>query len=249
MFFLKKLLSALVLPPASLVLVALFGFWLSMRKSGWRRKLGMGLTCLSLAMLLALSIPVVGRKMLNSLENYPPVSAEQLKDAQAIVVLGGGLYHGAPEYQSSTVNHFSLERLRYAARLARQSHLPILVSGGAPSGGVAEAAAMRDTLEQDFGLKVKWIESASRDTGENAKMSAAQLKEDGITRIALISHAWHLPRAVPLFEHEGLTVIPAPTVFTTQIATPFADWLPASFLNSRLAAHEYLGRMVDWFKQ
>ena len=175
MFFLKKLLSALVLPPASLVLLALFGFWLAMHKSGWRRKLGIGLTSLSLAALLALSMPVVGRKMLNSLESYPPVSAEQLKDAQAIVVLGGGLYHDAPEYQSSTVNHFSLERLRYAARLARQTHLAILVSGGAPSGGVAEAPAMRDTLEQDFGVKAKWLESASRDTGENAKHSAAQL--------------------------------------------------------------------------
>ena len=249
MFFLKKLLSALVLPPASLMLMAAFGFWLATRKSGWRRKLGMGLTCLSLVTLLALSMPVVGRKMLNSLENYPPVSAEQLKDAQAIVVLGGGLYHDAPEYESSTVNHFSLERLRYAARLARQSHLPILVSGGAPSGGIAEATAMRDTLEQDFGLKVKWIESASRDTGENAKMSAAQLKEDGITQIALVSHAWHLPRAVPLFEHEGLTVIPAPTVFTTPTADLSYEWLPGNFSASRLAAHEYLGRMVDWFKQ
>ncbi len=249
MFFLKKLLSALTLPPASLVLMALFGFWLAMRKTGWRRKLGITLACLSLAALLALSMPGVGQRLLHSLETYPPATAVQLADAQAIVVLAGGLYHDAPEYKTSTVNHYSLERLRYAARLARQTHLPILVTGGAPSGGIAEAAAMRDTLEQDFGVKVKWLESASRDTGENARNSAILLKESDITRIALVSHAWHLPRAVPLFEHEGLTVIPAPTVFTTPAADLSYEWLPGNFSASRNAAHEYLGRTVDWALQ
>ena len=249
MFFLKKLISAFVLPPASLILLALLGLWLTARKTGWRRQLGIILASLSLVSLLALSTPAVGNWMLRSLEKYPPASSTELNEAQAIVVLGGGLYHDAPEYQANTVSHYSLERLRYAARLAKAHHLPVLVTGGAPTGGIAEAQAMRETLEQDFGVQVKWVESASRDTAENATYSAALLKENGIERIALVSHAWHLARAVPLFERQGLAVIPAPTVFTTSAADSSYDWLPGSIWASRNAAHEYLGRAADWLSQ
>ena len=245
MFLLKKIISALLLPPASLILIALLGFWMALRNTGLRRTLGIALTSLSLLTLLTLSLPAVGKRMLGSLELSPPPTTQQLSSAHAIVVLGGGIYNDAPEYMTDTVNYATLERLRYAARLAKQNKLPVLVTGGAPTGGMAEAETMRETLERDFGLSVKWTESKSRDTAENAKFSAIQLKDAGITRIALVSHAWHLQRAKSLFEHEGLTVIPAPTGFSTPAADPVYDWLPSDFRFSRIAIQEYLGQAVD----
>ena len=148
-----------------------------------------------------------------------------------------------------TVGYGTLERLRYGARLARQSRLPLLVTGGAPFGGRPEAEAMRETLEQDFGIKVRWVEAASRDTAENASLSAPMLKAAGITRIALVSHGWHLPRAIPLFEKQGLEVTPAPMAFSTGSPSLFEDLLPRSMTQSRRALNEYLGQIYNRLKE
>lgn len=250
MFLAKKILAALLLPPAGLLLIAFFGLWLIMRNRGaTRRMIGFGLVALALTSLLALSLPAVGKRLLAPLETLPPISAEQLVNAQAIVVLGGGIYHLAPEYGGDTVKNDTLERVRYAARLVRLKKLPVLVTGGAPAGGVAEALAMREVLTQEFGVAVKWTESASLDTAENAHNSAALLKAAGINRIALVSHGWHLRRAIPLFEQEGLSVVGAPTVYSTPAANLFADWLPHDFRYSRIALHEHLGSLLAWLRQ
>ena len=248
MLLAKKIITALLLPPAGLLLPAFLGLWLIAGNRGRRRTIGILLLSFSLTALLVLSLPVVGKRLLASLEN-PPVSTEQLARAQAIVVLGGGSYADAQEYGGDTVNSHTLERLRYAARLARSSRLPVLVTGGAPEGGTAEAHAMREVLVQEFGVAVKWTESAARDTAENARFSAALLKSDGIERIVLVSHGWHLPRALPLFVQHGLEVAPAPTGYSTLAAEPVIDWLPHDFRYSRIALREYLGRGADRLRE
>ena len=245
MFLAKKILAALLLPPFSLLLLAFFGLWLILRNKGRHRSLGIVLLSLALTSLIALSLPAVGDRLLRSLEHYPPISAAQLSEAQAIVILGGGLYHAAPEYGGDTVGTATLQRVRYGARLARESKLPVLVTGGAPSGGIPEAQAMREVLGNEFGVRVHWTESASRDTAENARFSTTQLKAAGIRRIVLVSHGWHLPRAVPLFEQEGLKVFAAPTIFSASSGDPSIDWLPHDFRDSRIAAHEYLGHAAN----
>lgn len=245
MFLLKKILAALILPPTGLILIAFFGLWLIARNKGRGRTIGIVMISVALSALLALSLPAVNRQLLASLERHPPVSTQQLASAQAIVILGGGLYHDAPEYGGDTVKYYTLERLRYGAKLAKASKLPVLVTGGAPTGGRAEGQAMREVLTQEFGVGVKWTESASRDTAENAIFSATILKQAGIQRIVLVSHGWHLTRAIPLFEREGLTVIPAPTIFSTPNQEGLFNWLPGDLRSSRNALHEYLGRAVD----
>lgn len=212
LLLLKKLIAALVLPPLSLLILALAGIWLIRR----RQKAGYVIAVVSLLTLLALSTPLVAGKLIRSLEWYGPIQAEQLANAQAIVILGGGNYRGAPEYGGDTVGHITLERIRYGIYLQRQTELPILVTGGAPFGGRPEADTMKESISKDFSGTVRWVENTSRDTAENAALSAPLLKEAGISRIALISQAWHLPRARSHFEHAGLHVIPAPTGFSTE---------------------------------
>ncbi|MCX7156273.1 MAG: YdcF family protein [Rhodocyclales bacterium] len=250
MFLLKKLITALILPPSGPVLLALFGLWLASSKSRRWRHAGFTLTTLSLLSLVVLSLPVVGTALITPLEPHPPITPAQLQQVQAIVILGGGSYYAAPEYGGDTVNKSTLERLRYGARLARESRLPLLVTGGAPFGGRPEAESMRQALESDFGVKVRWVEGASRDTAENASLSAPMLKAAGITRIALVSNDWHLPRAIPLFEREGLTVIAAPTGFSTGSPSTVEGLLPGEGqLRSRLALHEYLGHLYNRIKE
>ncbi|MGH8623634.1 MAG: YdcF family protein, partial [Burkholderiales bacterium] len=120
-----------------------------------------------------------------------------------------------------------LARLRYAAHLHRALGKPLLASGGAPEGNsVPEAQLMRHVLQQDFRVPVQWIEEGSRNTFENALMSAAVLNPAGVQRIYLVTHAWHMRRARVAFEHAGFTVIPAPTGFATRFRLTLIDFLP-----------------------
>lgn len=215
MFLLKKILTALILPPTGPVLLAVAGLWLGR----WRPRIGHFMIALALATLVALSMPWVANQLLRSLQNAPPPIAEELAGAEAIVVLGGGNYFAAPEYGADTVNALTLERLRYAATLARQTRLPVAVAGGAPSGGMPEGEAMREALASDFGIAARWVESSSNDTSENATVLAPMLKQAGVSRIVLVTHAWHMRRARSAFEKQGLAILPGPTRFATEAPT------------------------------
>jgi uncharacterized SAM-binding protein YcdF (DUF218 family) len=165
------------------------------------------------------------------------------------VVLGGGTYFEAPEYDSHTVNQYGLVRIRYGAYLHRNTGKPLLVTGGDPLGiGSSEAEQMKSVLENDFHVPVRWVENASNDTRENAYKSFAVLKKDKVTHIALVTHAWHMPRAIREFENAGFRVIPASTAYTTRYKTNLLAFIPSAraLLKSRLFIHEVIGMLWYW---
>ena len=240
-----QLVSIALLPPLSLFILLVAGLILHRR----HRRLAMSLILLSTAGLYALSTPWVGSVLQHSLEVSEPVDAGALNSAQAIVVLGGGRIVGAAEYDGDTLNATSLERLRYAARLHRASGLPLLVAGGKPGGGTdAEGVIMQRVLKEEFGLSPRWVEADSHTTWENAHLAGPLLKRAGIERIALVTHAWHLRRAIPLFEAQGFTVVPAGTQFSRPRVSSLFDVLPtpAGLRSSAFALHEWLG--ILWYK-
>jgi uncharacterized SAM-binding protein YcdF (DUF218 family) len=242
-WLITNLLAAFLLPPLNALLPVGLGWAL------WRRRprLARGLVGAGALLLFLMSMPVVGDALLRTLEGEP-VSAEALLQTQAIVVLGGGRYRDAPEYGGGdTVGDGTLMRLRYAARLQRETGLPILVSGGKPDGGdLSEAATMRDVLAGDFAVPVRWVEGASDDTRQNARLSAEQLKRDGVSRVLLVTHAWHMPRAMRSFAAAGVAVTPAPTFLHREPLTPL-DFLPQpeGMLSTRHAMHEWIG--LAWY--
>jgi len=205
-------LSDLVLPPTSLVLLTLAGLLL-MR---WRRALGLALAVGSQLLLLGLSLPVVAMALARSLEP-PPVTAAELKNAQAIVILAGGNNRGSPEWGGETVKHYTLQRLRYGAHLARATGLPIYVTGGRPrDDAYAEGTLMRNVLVQEYRLDVRWVDTTAMTTAENALAAARDLKPAGVRRVALVTDAIHMPRSQQAFESAGLEVIACPTAYAGQ---------------------------------
>ena len=158
-----------------------------------------------------LSLPLVSHALLRSLEP-PALDLRRPGEAQAIVILGGGVRRNAAEFGGDTLARLTLERVRYGALVARATRLPVLVSGGSVSGGTAEAALMKRALEQEFNVEVRWSEERSRDTRSNAAESAAILLPVGIKRILLVAHGFDMPRASAEFATAGFQVTPAPTV-------------------------------------
>lgn len=230
------------MPPLGPMILVVAGLALAR----YRRIFGRVLVGASLTGLLILSTPWVAGFLISGLQKFPPIDFTQLAKCQAIVVLGGGIYRDAPEYRGDTVGYVSLERLRYALYLRKLSGLPILATGGAPESGLAEAVTMRNSAEEDFGSEIKWIEGQSMDTSSSARLSASLLKEQGVKRIALVSHAWHLPRAVANFEAADLVVVPAPMGFSRSSVDALAFLPNASALAaSTLALHEWLGNLAS----
>lgn len=245
-----KALALLLTPPGVIVLIAALGFLLQLK---WRF-LGGLVVAASLAALWVLSLPLTGRYLLASLESgvAPLVLAADAKpEAQAIVVLGASRYPAAPEYGEDTIGSYALERLRYAAHLHRRTGLPILVSGGAPFGEeVPEAMLMQKALEHDFRAKPKWVEADSRNTAESARLSKKILDAEGIRRVYLVTHAWHMPRAEWAFVRAGFMVTPAPTAFATLGREDLGPlgYLPSprGLAMSSTALRERLG--LRWYK-
>jgi uncharacterized SAM-binding protein YcdF (DUF218 family) len=240
---LKKILAALILPPFGPLLLAAFGLAVLRR----RPRLGRTLAWTGLVLATLLALPASVDLLLIPLERYPVFDPAGARDSQAIVILAGGKRRDAPEYRGDTVNGLSLERLRYGARLARQTGLPVLVSGGAPTPGVPEALLMREVLEHEFGVPVRWTESASRDTRENAVFSAQILRQAGVSRVVLVTHAAHMRRALAEFAAAGIEAVPAPTAFlhgsgggTLASHFPSASAAYAGWL----ATHEWLGNLA-----
>ena len=247
-----KVLGLLLTPPGVIILIAFVGMLIHI-KWYW---LGNIITWLSIIALLVLSLPLTGHNLMATVESQakplPSHRAKELcRQACAIVVLGGGRNEDAPEYGADTVGAATLERVRYAAYLHRLTGYPILASGGAPFGEkTSDAALMQAALERDFQVRVKWVETTSPTTYENAAHSAAILGPAGIPNIYLVTHAAHMPRAQWAFENAGFNVIPAPTAFTAlgKSERTVLGYLPSAGglgLSSN-ALHERLGLL--WYK-
>ena len=245
-WLIRNALAAALLPPGSLIILLLCGLALARRY----RTLGRGMMAVGLIALYALSTQYVADSLLQTLEPPPldPATARR-PEAQAIVVLGAGTYFNAPEYGGTTSGPHALVRLRYAAHLQRKTGKPLLVSGGSPEGaGAGEALHMREILEREFHVPVKWVEDRSLTTLDNARLSHALLRAHGIRTVYVVTQAWHMPRARLAFEHAGFTVIPAATDYATRFRLTALDFLPdaRALRDSSLYFHEIIG--IAWYR-
>lgn len=231
------------MPPLACLLLA--GLGVLVQRS--RPRLARGLWAASALSLLVLSLPLVSGHLLRALQPAAPLDLERDGGrARAILVLAGDTQFDAPEYGGTTCGPLTLERLRYAAHLARRTALPVCVSGGPPRPGeVSHAAMMKQALESDFGVSVAWMEPWSGTTRENLRLSKVVLDEQGVDTVLLVTHAWHMPRALAESARHGLAAIPAPTAFRARPGLSEASsWIPSAkaLRESAWALHEWFGR-------
>ena len=260
-FWVKKALGLAILPPASLLLalVAIVLGLLAVRRARparWLRAMLLG--CVAALWLSA--TPWFANLAMRQVEADAGSAVDEAQarafstatnGPQAIVVLGGGLRRDSRERPDPVALHpRTATRLTAAIRLARWSGLPMLVSGGSPlAAGPSEAEVMARVARRDFDLAPRWVETQSRDTAENARLSAGILRRDGIERVLLVTEGYHMRRSLREFEAAGLRAIPAPVGFQGSVgyARPFA-LLPSGEAAYRtwLAVHEILGGI--WYR-
>jgi uncharacterized SAM-binding protein YcdF (DUF218 family) len=251
--------SLLALPPVNLLVAACAGALLRHRRAG-RVLLAIGL-----AGLVVLALPVVSGSLMAVLEagltpasaSGPPPPSGQVSSRgassaaiaaapQAIVILSGDQQRIWQNGHIAWVpGPLTLQREAAGAALARLTHLPVLVSGGViQPGGPSLAGMMAGSLHQDFATDVRWQESSSTDTWQNAMLSAALLRRAGISRVYLVTHAWHMRRSLLAFRRAGLAATAAPVQID---AVP--DWRPAAFLPSARAWQESywaIHELIGW---
>ena len=105
---------------------------------------------------------------------------------------------------------------------------------------------MRQALEEEFGVPVRWVEPASRDTHENAVRSAEILRAEGIREVVLVAHEFDLERSRAEFAEQGIATIAAPTGIAPQKARSWIDWVPSigALNESYYALYELLANLV-----
>ena len=251
LLFLKPVLTALIAPPAGPLLVVFAGLLIGIKKRTVFKKISHSLVLTGSVLLWILCCEDTAVWMSETLlPQFAPITQENLKNAQVILVLGGGTESFAPAYAGAELTVSAYDRLRYAVYLSKRSGLAIAYAGGKGWGDLSnspsEAEVARATLKRDWNTDLKFWEGTSRDTRENAVLSFAVLSAQGVTRIALVTHAWHMPRASRNFKQAGFEVIPAPMGFITHSTSPILDVLPSEggLQDSRWVFKEWLGMLL-----
>lgn len=240
----SKLVIALISPLGTALVVAVLGLLLQRRA----RRTGTTLVVLALAWLWLWSTPAASEALRERVERpYPPVAAESLPRADAIVLLGGALAPAAPGRIYPDLGS-AADRIWHAARVFRAGKAPLLLASGGSDLAVAQVPEARDMagLLVQLGVPADAIvqEDRSRTTGENARFSAPLLRARRVQSILLVTSALHMPRAVAEFERTGFRVIPATTDHAQPQYTGVQLWLPdADALDdSARAIKEVVGR-------
>ena len=172
--------------------------------------------------------------------DYQPLTAGEMADIEAIVVLGGGtITYEARGYEYGLLGKTTTLRVLEALRLYHLGNDPIMiVSGGSDEGGGKTQAESEVMLQVMLGYDIpadRLVEdSLSVNTLEEAVNIAQILDELGVTRFALVTSPTHMPRSVAVFQTQGLEPLPAvalqhsETVPLTSSLLPATDALKAS---------------------
>lgn len=246
-FFVYEFLVAFLLPPGLFFLLLFLLAWAVYGKRLSRTGASFILLLLAGSFYL-LSCPAGERLLLAPLENQikpiiPPVDEK----GTAILVLGGGIRDDRND-EKSEPSARTLQRLVGARVLAVRTHWPIWVCGGRMKGQgePSEARVMAKALEAMETPVPLFVEDRSRTTWENLLQVKGLFVKRHVSRVVLVTNAFHMPRAL-WAAHRFLpdtSIFPYP-VGKLSDATPlsFWDFLPRTdaLEGNLLAIHEWVG--------
>ena len=212
MFFVASKIFWLVAQPLSVVaILTALGVVLVWRH---RRRLSLLVLILALSVHFLASFTNLGFVLIQPLEDRYVAPETEPATVSTIVVLGGATLARPSAARHRAELNEAGDRLTEALRLARIYPQAILVlSGGSGVLGdedEREATIMqRFLVDQGIDPTRMRLDDASRNTAENVTHTR-DLLADRPKPILLITSAFHMPRAVGLFEAAGIPVVPWP---------------------------------------
>lgn len=253
-FIATKILSTLLQPSnfltAALALgIALAGFdrW---RARGWR------LAAISFVALLAAGFLPIGNMLLAPLEErFGERQAEAPSGPVDGIILLGGFEDGRVSAGRGGLGvNESAERLTEGVRLAlRLPTAKVIFTGGVSSlfdNETVEEPVRRYLIDAGVAEDRIFIETRSRNTYENAKLTRELVSPTPEQRWVLVTSAYHMPRAAGVFRKAGFVIIPFAVDYrmrdASDVLRTFAS-LPDGLKRLDLAWREWLGLAAYWW--
>ena len=236
LFWVSKVGWLFAAPSRILLLLAIVGALAGRR--------GRGIFRAALGLIAAAAVLPVGGLALARLETtFPRLAAPAQLDG--IVVIGGALDNADFEAYPASGFTPAFGRLYEAARLAKlypQARLFDVGGPSPPAPGRAEADEAADVLVA-LGVARERIEieRQSRNTFENAANAWALAKPQAGQIFALVTSAFHMPRAVGCFRAAGFHVIADPVDYRWQSDNGLGFDVVGGLETLDLAVHEYFG--------
>jgi uncharacterized SAM-binding protein YcdF (DUF218 family) len=248
LFVVKSLIGGALNPICISLLLCLTGATLWILRP--RRRVGFMLVLSGSLVLLVMSFPLTGRRLVHSLElkagEYADSRELSRNDVKWIVVLGGDL-RGGELSPADRVAYSSLVRVMEGTRLWKSMpDCKLVLSGGTYSPRKMSTGLGMALLARELGVPQNAIvvEDQSWDTEGEARLLKPIL---GKNRFALVTSAYHMRRSVLIFKRMGLDPIPAPADFMTkgvfQLGVGTLLPSPMALELSQTAIHEYLGTL------
>lgn len=256
-FLLSKTLDAFLTPlvwALLLIAVAMLSrtrFW---PKAGTRLGRGAGLVArlalpVAFALLLVFSLEPVSNRMIRSLEVDAPSTKKAGFTYDAVILLGG-LIEDRTDTHNGVAYNENVERLHgtFDVLTRGEARYAILSGGSWSPDSEAEGKTLADELvRMGIDRDRLLIEDRSRNTRENAQLSAVIVRERGFQSLLLVTSAFHMQRSLRCFETVGLAVDTMPVDFKSYDPQRFSgSFIPRSksLHESSVALREHAGRLV-----
>jgi uncharacterized SAM-binding protein YcdF (DUF218 family) len=217
-YYLSKVAWFFATPSNLLVSLILLGLILALSRR--LQAFGIGLSLVFTLATIALGLLPIASYILLPLEERFPAFRDDGRPVDGIILLGGSVEAADSMSRGSLVANESAERVLDTIQLAhRYPNARILISGGGGTvfgDGAAEAPIVADYFK-GIGINPArlLVEDRSRTTAENAVYSRELAKPREGEHWLLVTSAWHMPRAVGVFEKAGFPVVPYPVDFRT----------------------------------
>ncbi|TYB85607.1 YdcF family protein [Oceaniovalibus sp. ACAM 378] len=254
-FIASKVVWALIRPDSWIVLgicLTFLGVW---RR---RQRLALWAGIMTLVATIGISVLPIGDLLLRQLETRYPI-APKLTNIDGIVVLGGGEDAYLSARWDQVILGDGAERFTATLALARENpNARIVFTGG--SGALRDvtsnnwsgaSVAERFFAEQGVDPARITFERASRNTAENATLTAALIAPPPDETWVLITSAFHMPRSVDSFISAGWSsIIPWPVDFRSRDMGRGLGWdLTGNLINLNIAIRERVGLIAYRFLQ
>ena len=246
-FSLSKLFWFLAAPEHILVWLLLLGFVALLFN---KRSLAVKLIAVDLLLCLLLLLMPLGDMVMRPLEDRFTFPNLETIQPEGVIVLGGG---ESPELSSvwrQSEFNSAAERVMVIPVLARQfPEAKIVFTGGSGSALRQQfkgADAVAEYIDQ-LGLSSRVLfENQSRNTYENALLSAELLGGVPEGQWLLVTSAFHMPRSVGIYRKQGWNVIPYPVdhYSTTETGLKLDPKLWRNLRDLNTAMREWIGLVV-----